>query len=118
MRAFLSRNFGFLLIPILFSIFMASVTASEQEEWPHLKDMKKCPKCGAAFDCTPHPFDYKQCPRCAAALEKAMGYVKKHFKPSMFGLLLDSFYGGFSFMMDGEPHDKELALCAKNCRDM
>jgi hypothetical protein len=100
------------------SLISFSARAYEVEEWPHPKDLKKCPKCPAMFDATPHPLDYRKCPKCLAGLEKAMGYVKKNFKPSMFGLLLDSFYGGFVFMMDGEDHKKELAICTKDLRAM
>lgn len=108
-------------IPTLITLALlaaAPLRAAEIEEWPHTKDLKKCPKCPAMFDATPHPLDFRKCPKCKAGLDKALGYVKKNFKPTMFGLLLDSFYGGFVFMMDGEEHKKELAVCTKNCRAM
>ncbi|HEY3321854.1 MAG TPA: hypothetical protein VGP72_15405 [Planctomycetota bacterium] len=90
----------------------------EVEEFPHTKDVHKCPRCQASFDGAPHPYDFAKCPKCQMALSKSLAYVKKNFKPTMFGLLLDSFYGGFVFMMDGEKHDKELAVCTKNMRAM
>ncbi|MCY3022821.1 MAG: hypothetical protein NTW87_27900 [Planctomycetota bacterium] len=103
----------------LLALGAAPVFCGEPEEWPHAKDIRKCPKCPATFDAAPHPYDLKQCPKCQAALNKSLAYVKKHFKPTMFGLLLDSFYGGFVFLMDAsENHDKELAVCTKNCREM
>ena len=34
---------------------MAAAVAGEPEEWPHVKDMQKCPRCSAAFDGAPHP---------------------------------------------------------------
>src|SRR6185369_16755250 len=87
-----------ILLAILAADGTCGSSSSGNDEWPHTKDLKNCPRCKAPFDATPHPLDYRQCPKCLAALEKASGYIKKHFKPSMFGLLLDSFYGGFYFL--------------------
>jgi hypothetical protein len=88
-------------------------------EFPHQKELKKCPRCSALFDAAPHPTDYRDCPLCQAALAKAQAYLKKNFNPQFFGLILDSFFGGFAFMMDrGENHEKELAVCARNCRNL
>ena len=73
--------------PVLICVLglSAALHAYENDEWPHTKDIKNCPRCKAPFDAAPHPLDYRQCPKCLAALEKSSAYIKKHFKPSMFG---------------------------------
>jgi hypothetical protein len=115
----MSRVCTGLVLLVWLTVSPFSAAAGEAEEWAHQKDIRKCPKCSAAYDATPHPLDYRQCPKCQAALGKALAYLKKNFKPQMFGLILDSFFGGFAFMMDSsESHEKELAVCAKNCRDL
>jgi hypothetical protein len=108
--------FCFILFTFVSSI---SVSGSDNDRGPTIKDFQKCRECQAPFDGTPHVADYKQCSKCNAALTKAMGYLKKNFKPEYFGYLLDSFYAGFVFLMDEKGgHEKELETCVKNCRDL
>jgi len=111
-----------LLLSLACWVVLGGVWASDNDKdnsWPHVGDIKKCPRCAAAFDAAPHPLDYRQCKKCDVALTKAMAYLKKNFKPQFFGLILDSFYGGFAFLMDGSgQNEKELAVCVKNCRDL
>jgi hypothetical protein len=62
-----------------------------------------------------HPPDFKSCKSCKGALEKSMGFLKKNLEKTIAGYwyaeFLNSFWGGFAFLAEGNSA-KEAKMCA------
>lgn len=64
-----------------------------------------------------HPEDHRTCSTCRAALDRSLGYLRKNFDAQVandgwYAGMLNSFYGGFAFMMEGNSA-KEAKVCSQ-----